>query len=82
MSFITSLSGSSILVLILTFSGIVFYYYSFFYLNSKYIFFAFSFLLLSCREKNFVINGSQICFNDNNYNNHNNDNNNKSNKVS
>ena len=46
--------------LILTFSGNVFYY-SFFYVNTKYILLAFLFLLLSCREKNhFVINGSQI----------------------
>ena len=55
--FLTSVS--SILVLILTFSGNAFI--KVFYVNSKYTLLAFSFLLLSCRDKNhFVINGSQI----------------------
>ena len=56
-------SASSILILILPFN--VVFYCSFFYVNSKYILLAFLFLLLSCRENHFIINGSQICFNNN-----------------
>ena len=43
-------------------SGNVFYCFVLvFFVKSKYILLAFSFLLLSCREKNhFVVNGSQI----------------------
>ena len=56
--FLTSISVSSILILILTFSGNVFIIV--FYVNGKYILLAFSFLLLSCGKKNhFVVNGSQ-----------------------